>query len=67
MAEPNRMGRATVLACPKCASVLYETVEGGAPRFRCVHGHAYKPDELVPKIAEDLEGLLPDVIGALTE
>lgn len=67
MAEPNSMERATVLACPQCANVLYEVEEGGAARFRCAYGHAYAPDELFPKIAEDLEGLLPDVVDALTK
>ena len=67
MADLSSMGRATVLACPQCATVLYEVEEDGVARFRCAYGHAYGPDELFPKIAEDLEGLLPDVVDALTK
>ena len=67
MAEPRSLGRATVLGCPHCANVLYEVEEAGVARFCCAHGHTYRPDELFPKIAEDLEGVLPDVLAALTK
>ena len=67
MAEPRSLGRETVLGCPQCANVLYEVEGAGVARFCCAHGHTYGPDELFPKIAEDLEGLLPDVLAALTK
>jgi hypothetical protein len=63
VAEPTSLGRATVLACPQCAEPLYEVEEG--PRFHCVNGHGYRPEELCPGIANDLEGLLPALVDAL--
>lgn len=66
MAEPANKWRATVLACPNCGSALYEVREGGALPFRCAHGHGYAPDEMCPGIADDLQGVLPDVVDALT-
>jgi hypothetical protein len=67
VAEPIDKGRVTVLACPQCAAPLYEVEQGDALRFRCADGHAYAPDELCPGIADDLEGLLPELVGALTD
>jgi hypothetical protein len=64
MAEPIAKERATVLACPQCAEPLYEAEHGAG--LRCVNGHAYRPDELCPGIAEDLQDLLPTLVDALT-
>lgn len=63
MAEQTSMGRATVLACPQCECPLNEVEEGA--RFRCANGHGYRPEELCPGIADDLEGLLPALVDAL--
>jgi len=67
VAEPSSKGRATVLACPKCATVLFENGDGGAPQLLCAHGHGYAPEELIPGIAEDLQGLLPELVEALAD
>ncbi len=67
MTEPASMGRATVLTCPQCAEPLYEVEQGGALPFRCASGHAYAPDALCPGIADDLQGLLLELVGALTD
>jgi len=67
MAEPSSKGRATVLACPKCATVLYENEDAGAPQLLCARGHGYAPEELFPGIAEDLQSVLPELVDALTE
>jgi len=60
-------GRATVLACPQCENPLYEVEKAGDLRFRCAAGHAFAPDEICPGVADDLEGLLPELVGALTD
>lgn len=67
MAEPSSKGRATLLACPKCATVLYEHDDAGAPQLLCAYGHGYAPEELIPGIAEDLQGVLPELVDALAE
>ncbi len=67
MAEPIDKGRVTVLACPQCAASLYEVEQDDAVRFRCADGHSYEPNELCPGIADDLEGLLPELVDALTD
>ncbi len=66
MTNRDEQGQATVLVCPQCAGALYEAREGGVLRFRCAQGHGYAPEEICPGIADDLQGLLPDVVGALT-
>ena len=67
MAEPSSRGRATVLACPKCATVLYENEDSAALQLHCVYGHCYAPEELIPGIAEDLQGVLPELVDVLAE
>jgi hypothetical protein len=56
-----------VFACPQCERPLYEVEEGGAARFRCDRGHTCAPDALCPGLAADLEGILPDLVGALID
>jgi uncharacterized protein YbaR (Trm112 family) len=67
VAESTDGGRVTVLACPQCTGPLYEVEQDGALRFCCADGHAFEPNELCPGIADDLEGLLPELVEVLTD
>jgi len=66
MAGLNNTRRATVLSCPKCAAMLYEVHQDDDLRFYCERQHGFRPEEICPGIADSLEDLLPDVVGALT-
>ncbi len=59
------VGAATMMACPKCSSVLYEITDGETSQFLCETGHSYSLDDVCPGIEGILGGLLITSIGAL--
>lgn len=63
----ERPGTSSMLTCPDCGGVLWELRENGLLRFRCHVGHAYSPDSLQEKQADDVERALWSACRALEE
>ena len=65
--SPEKIGTATVMACPTCLDVLYEIPDGDDSQFRCSNGHSFLLDEICPGIKESLAGLLGLAVEAVTK
>jgi two-component system, chemotaxis family, protein-glutamate methylesterase/glutaminase len=61
-----RDGEASGFTCPDCGGALWEK-PGGPLHFRCRTGHAYSPETLLAKQADNLEGTLWAAVRALEE
>jgi two-component system, chemotaxis family, protein-glutamate methylesterase/glutaminase len=60
-------GRPSGFTCPECGGVLWETVEGGVPRFRCRTGHGFSVDSLLAQQSDSVEAGLWAALRALEE
>jgi len=60
-------GRPTVLSCPKCMGILYETDLRGEAVFRCRSGHTYSLDDVCPGAEDSLGGILDTALAVLTK
>ena len=58
-------GRPTVLSCPRCMGILYETEERDETGFRCAGGHSYSLDDVCPGGGDSLRGMLDTAIAVL--
>lgn len=65
-AAGNREGEASGFTCPECGGALWEK-PGGPLHFRCRTGHAYSPESLLAKQADNLEITLWAAVRALEE
>ena len=60
-------GRPTVLSCPKCMGILYESEMRGEAVFRCRSGHSYSLDDVCPAAEDSLGGILDTALAVLTK
>ena len=60
-------GRPTVLNCPKCMGILYETELRGEAVFRCRGGHSYSLDDVCPGAEDSLGGIFDTALAVLTK
>ena len=63
--EPE--GHSTVLTCPECGGVMWETDESGLIRFQCHVGHAYTVDNFHEAQEARVEAALWSAVRLLTE
>jgi two-component system chemotaxis response regulator CheB len=61
-----REGQASGFTCPECGGALWEKLDSPL-HFRCRTGHAYSPETLLAKQADNLEGTLWAAVRALEE
>jgi two-component system chemotaxis response regulator CheB len=62
-----KLGPATPYTCPECHGVLMRVEQGGIPRFRCHHGHAFALDSLLASSTEAVEAALWEALRAVEE
>lgn len=62
-----RSNHRTILTCPECGGVMWETHEGNLTLFRCHVGHAYSTESFLAEQTEALESALWAAIRALEE
>jgi two-component system, chemotaxis family, protein-glutamate methylesterase/glutaminase len=67
MADLDRYGRRSVLACPDCHGVMWEIKEGDLVRYRCHVGHAYTAELMSLALDENLQRALGSGLRALDE
>ncbi len=65
--ESERAGVPSGYSCPECNGSLWETDEGGLPRFRCRVGHAYSMESLVAEQGSAMDAALWAAYRALEE
>jgi two-component system, chemotaxis family, protein-glutamate methylesterase/glutaminase len=65
--EAERTGEPSGFVCPECSGSLWETDEGGLPRFRCRVGHAYSMDSLLAEQSSAMDAALWAAYRALEE
>jgi two-component system chemotaxis response regulator CheB len=65
--ESDRAGAPSGYACPECNGVLWETDQGGMPRFRCRVGHAYSMETLLAEQGSAMDAALWAAYRALEE
>jgi two-component system chemotaxis response regulator CheB len=67
MADLDRYGRRSFLACPDCHGVMWEIKEGDLVRYRCHVGHAYTAELMSLALDENLQRALGSGLRALDE
>jgi two-component system chemotaxis response regulator CheB len=67
IAEMDRLGRRSVLACPDCHGVMWEIDEDQLVRYRCHVGHTYTDDTMSLALDENLHRALASALRALEE
>jgi two-component system, chemotaxis family, protein-glutamate methylesterase/glutaminase len=65
--ESDRAGAPSGYVCPECTGALWETDEGGLPRFRCRVGHAYSFESLLAEQGSAMDAALWAAYRALEE
>jgi two-component system, chemotaxis family, protein-glutamate methylesterase/glutaminase len=65
--ESERAGAPSGYVCPDCNGSLWETDEGGMPRFRCRVGHAYSMESLLASQGSAMDAALWAAYRALEE
>lgn len=65
--ESERAGVPSGYVCPECTGALWETNEGGLPRFRCRVGHAYSFETLLAEQGSAMDAALWAAYRALEE
>lgn len=65
--ESERAGAPSGYVCPECSGALWETDEGGLPRFRCRVGHAYSFETLLADQGSAMDAALWAAYRALEE
>ncbi|MBW3570461.1 MAG: chemotaxis protein CheB [Gemmatimonadetes bacterium] len=65
--EAPRDGAPSGYVCPECTGALWETDEGGLPRFRCRVGHAYSFESLLAEQGSAMDAALWAAYRALEE
>lgn len=60
-------GKPSVLACPECGGVLWESQDGNLLRFRCRTGHTFSPESVLAEQNEELERALWIALKTLEE
>lgn len=63
----QRPGEPSGFSCPECQGVLFEVREGELARYRCRVGHAYGPETLMAKQADQVEEALWIAFQSLKE
>jgi two-component system, chemotaxis family, protein-glutamate methylesterase/glutaminase len=67
MDEMDRWGRRSLLACPECHGIMWETEEGDLLRYRCHVGHSYTADVMTVALDENLRKAMGSAVRALEE
>jgi two-component system chemotaxis response regulator CheB len=67
MANMDKIGRRSVLACPDCHGVMWEIEEGNLVRYRCHVGHAHTAESMRYALDENLTRALAAALRALDE
>jgi two-component system chemotaxis response regulator CheB len=67
MADMDRIGRRSVLACPDCHGVMWEIDETDLMRFRCHVGHTYTAELMSVALDDNLRRALASATRALEE
>ena len=65
--EADRAGAPSGFVCPECSGSLWETDEGGLPRFRCRVGHAYSIESLLAEQGSAMDAAVWAAYRALEE
>ena len=65
--ESGRAGAPSGYVCPECSGALWETDDGGLPRFRCRVGHAYSFETLLAEQGSAMDAALWAAYRALKE
>jgi two-component system, chemotaxis family, protein-glutamate methylesterase/glutaminase len=60
-------GRPSMLTCPDCGGLLFESADGDLLHFRCHVGHAFSEETLLAAQSDALEGALWSAVRALEE
>lgn len=63
----KRSNHRTILTCPECGGVMWETQEGNLTLFRCHVGHAYSTESFLSEQTDAMENVLWAAIRALEE
>jgi two-component system chemotaxis response regulator CheB len=63
----TRTGQVTVLSCPDCGGVMWQTTCGTYVDFSCHIGHRYSSDTLLVQKTEQLEAALVTALRLLKE
>ena len=67
VADMDRVGRRSGLACPDCHGALWEIDEGDLVRYRCHVGHTYTAELLSIALEENLRRAMGGALRALEE
>lgn len=65
--KSKQLNHRTILTCPECGGVMWETQEGNLTLFRCHVGHAYSTESFLTEQTDSLEKALWAAIRALEE
>jgi two-component system chemotaxis response regulator CheB len=65
--QADTLGVTAPFSCPDCGGVLMEFYDGDFLRFRCQIGHAYSPESLVARQADQLDTTLWAAYRAVDE
>jgi two-component system chemotaxis response regulator CheB len=60
-------GHPSGFTCPECGGALWESDDGGVPRFRCRTGHGFSPEALLAGQSEIVEVGMWEALRALEE
>ena len=61
------IGEPAQLVCPECSGPLWRLTQAGAPRFRCLVGHAFSPEAMLTQQSLAVEQALWVALRALKE